>query len=641
MANSTVLRLERRIQAEHQEALAALEQAYGQLAEALLVAARNNGYLGTEPLGALSHLLRPRIEDHQLGGAVRELWINFFNSFRPDEQAFEAKEFLDRASKLNQTLHELGTEEDLNSDLAIQMLQTLSEFWPERQHALSERIDLLINNLKEEQQARGSSDLNSAHASDEIRNTSTVLMATMAALGLNSADEDPLHKKLEILLRHYRDILAQLRDHHQDSKKHYDLFRQSLKTAAAGEWDKGKGEGLVKDERRIVDAVASLLKDVEDLENDHANLREELAQMQAEKVHLENGIKERDQRLAQYEFGANEENEDERLELYRQIMAAGDQGKDATDLIERVRSLERVFVLNNEQQQHIHKLLDRQLETIAKSLSDMRQLIGLIDDTKKYRPRLLGSSPYKLKTLAGVLQALRDAGRDAMVYIEKLRWAEGVKQLNREFRGWKKVFKEMVKLVKAIRDEEGAISVSSTISVDLSSGIAALPILLSRDVDSILRGRGANKYAQNLLEIFDEVVSAFHSGLEKSSGESIPRVEAPKRESAKSAVRRLNDELLQLASYMEEHFSDAAENGYELSAEEARLLELDTELVLLARAVDDGCEIIIGIDNAPQAEFTKLPTGKGRNVDRLREAMRERITWLEDVARYRIEEPEF
>ena len=98
---------------EHQEALAALEQAYGQLAEALLVAARNNGYLGTEPLGALSHLLRPRIEDHQLGGAVRELWINFFNSFRPDEQAFEAKEFLDRASKLNQTLHELGTEEDL------------------------------------------------------------------------------------------------------------------------------------------------------------------------------------------------------------------------------------------------------------------------------------------------------------------------------------------------------------------------------------------------------------------------------------------------------------------------------------------------------------------------------------------------
>ena len=148
------------------------------------------------------------------------------------------------------------------------MLQTLSEFWPERQHALSERIDLLINNLKEEQQARGSSDLNSAHASDEIRNTSTVLMATMAALGLNSADEDPLHKKLEILLRHYRDILAQLRDHHQDSKKHYDLFRQSLKTAAAGEWDKGKGEGLVKDERRIVDAVASLLKDVEDLEND-------------------------------------------------------------------------------------------------------------------------------------------------------------------------------------------------------------------------------------------------------------------------------------------------------------------------------------------------------------------------------------
>ena len=233
-------------------------------------------------------------------------------------------------------------------------------------------------------------------------------------------------------------------------------------------------------------------------------------------------------------------------------------------------------------------------------------------DTKKYRPRLLGSSPYKLKTLAGVLQALRDAGRDAMVYIEKLRWAEGVKQLNREFRGWKKVFKEMVKLVKAIRDEEGAISVSSTISVDLSSGIAALPILLSRDVDSILRGRGANKYAQNLLEIFDEVVSAFHSGLEKSSGESIPRVEAPKRESAKSAVRRLNDELLQLASYMEEHFSDAAENGYELSAEEARLLELDTELVLLARAVDDGCEIIIGIDNAPQAEFTKLPTGKGR-----------------------------
>ena len=641
MAHSTVLRLERRIQAEHQEALAAIEQAYGQLAEALLIAARNNGYFGSEPLGALSHILRPRIEDHQLGSAVRELWSNFFNSFRQDEQAFEAKDFIDRAGRLQEAVQALG-EEELSSDLAIQMLNTLSEFWPERQQALSERIDLLINNLKEEQQARGSSDLTQAHAEDEIRNTNTVLMATLAALGVQYDEEEPLHKKLEILLRYNRDLLAGLRDKHLAQKASYEAFQDSLKQAAAGAWDAKQQTSLVREEKRIVDAVAGLLKDVEDLENDHAQLREEMAQLQAEKVHLENGIKERDQRLAQYEFGANEtDSEDERLGLYRQIMAAEDQGKDATDLIERVRSLERVLVLDNEQQQHLHKLLDRQLETIAKTLSDMRQLIGLIEDTKKYRPRLLGSSPYKLKTLSGVLQALRDAGRDVQVFVEKMRWAKGVQQLTREFRGWKKVFKEMVKLVKAIRDEEGAPSISSTISVDLSSGIAALPVLLSRDVDSIMRGRGASKYAQNLIEIFDEVVTAFHGGLEKSSGESIERPDVPKRESAANGVRRLNDELLRLASFMEEHFSDAAENGYELSTEEAKLLEQDTEMLLAARAIDDACDIIVGVENAPKAEFTKLPSGKTRNIEKLREGMRERLNWLEDVARYRIEEPEF
>ncbi len=641
MANSTILRLERRIQAEHQEALAALEQAYGQLAEAILIAARKSGYLGNEPLGALSHILRPRLEDHQLSNAVRELWASFFESFRQDEQAFEAKDFLDRASNLNIALNEMEEGQDISSDFAIQMLQTLSEFWPDRQHALSERIDLLINNLKEEEQKRGSSDLASAHSSDEITNTQTVISATMAALGEGADDEAPLHKQLEKLLKYYRDLLSKLRDQSQTDKKNHELFRDSLRAAASGEWEKGQAPELIKDQKRIVDAVASLLKDLENLENDYAKAREEMAQLIAEKVHLENGMAERDKRLAQYEFGQEEDTEDERLALYRQIMAAQDAGADASDLIARVKQLERVFVMDDDQQSQLHKLLDRQLETISKSLADMRKILSIIDDTRRYRPRLLGGSPYKLKTLPGVLQALRDASRDVGTFVEKLRWAQGVQQLTKEFKGWKRVFKEMVKLVSAIREEEGSPAISSTISVDVSSGIAALPVLLSRDVDSIIRGRSANKYAQNLHSIFEEVIDAFHKGLEKSVGHSIDRMEAPKRESASSAVRRLNNELLQLATYMEEHFHEAAENGYELSKEEAVLLDKQTELLLAVRAVDGACDILAGVDNAPEASFTKVPSGKGRDTDKIRQALSERTAWLEDVARYRIEQPEF
>ncbi|NRA38592.1 MAG: hypothetical protein HRU15_10660, partial [Planctomycetes bacterium] len=203
---STVLRLERRIQAEHQDALVAIEQAYGSLAEALLIAARNKGYLGNEPMGALSHLLRPRLEDHQVSTDVRELWAIFFDSFRIDEQAFEAKDFLDRAGVLNQQIQELPSDGDLPPALTCNLLQTLTEFWPERQAALSERIDLLINNLNSEQQERGSSDLEKAHASDELLNTRTIVEATLAALSVpvDRNDGQPLHKHLETLLKHYR-----------------------------------------------------------------------------------------------------------------------------------------------------------------------------------------------------------------------------------------------------------------------------------------------------------------------------------------------------------------------------------------------------------------------------------------------------
>ncbi|NRA40438.1 MAG: hypothetical protein HRU15_20005, partial [Planctomycetes bacterium] len=435
-------------------------------------------------------------------------------------------------------------------------------------------------------------------------------------------------------------LLAALRDQMKADRQRHDGFHAGLKAAAAGTWSKEQGATMKKEEKRIVEAVVGLLRDNQQLEEDHGLMREENAQLQAEHVHLERGVQERDKVIAHYEFAAQESDEDDRLRLYRQIVAAYEDDKDVSELVDQVRELERVFILDQDRQTSLHKVLDRQLESIAQELGDFRKIIPLTEDPKRYRPRLLGSSPYKLKTLIGVMQALRDASRDLALYVEKARWSFGLKILSREFKSLRRIFKEMIKLVADVREKNGdAPPLSSTISVDLNSGIAAIPAVLSKDIDGILRSKGASRYAIELQSIFEEVLTAYHASLEKATGASIMRAAVPKRESAVSAMRRLNDELLQLSSEMEQHFADAAVSAYELPPAEAELQERMVELALSVRNVDSACEILAALDTAPKADFGKLPSGKGKDADRLYRVLGERIVWLEEVARYRIEAP--
>src|SRR4051812_46674935 len=165
---STVLRLERQIQQDNARALTALHQQYDALTAAVLQAARGRGYLGNDPLGAIGHFMMPPATGRQLGESALELWRTFFACFRPDEAAFEAANFREKARDLDARLAALSPGEVPDLQLASELLAALAELWHERHHAINERLDHLIKDLSAHQAQLGSAQLATAHSEDEI-----------------------------------------------------------------------------------------------------------------------------------------------------------------------------------------------------------------------------------------------------------------------------------------------------------------------------------------------------------------------------------------------------------------------------------------------------------------------------------------
>ena len=98
---STVSRLERQFQFDQGQALTALRQAYEHVAEQALSLGRERGYVGSDPLGALSQAFAPSPWLRPVGEAAREVWQIFFACFRPDEANFEAKRFSEEAKPIS------------------------------------------------------------------------------------------------------------------------------------------------------------------------------------------------------------------------------------------------------------------------------------------------------------------------------------------------------------------------------------------------------------------------------------------------------------------------------------------------------------------------------------------------------------
>jgi hypothetical protein len=635
----SILRLERQRTVEHQEALTATRGAYADLAEAVLQAASEVGYLGQDPAAALMQLRAPSPAIRQLSDLTIQLWQGFFAGFRQDEQAFEARAFAERARDLDQHLAAVPAGADPDPALVQALLETLIAFWQDRQQALSQRLDELITDLGQTKGRAESADLQVAYQQDELSGIEQVVAAALAELGRSVPADASFARQVELLVAAYRRALVQAREQGQQAEAlhaaHLVWLRRVLgDTEAAEPVVKPTGEA-----RRLLKTTLDAVQERGQLEQAYRQLHEELAQIRTELAYLQEEVQARDRLIARYEFGERaDENEDERLQAYRAVVTAFQRGEEPGELLVHLRKLEMVLALDGGGEQRARQHLDRQLHVLTQCLADLRRLLPLGEDPRRYRPRLLGAQVYRFKTLQGNIQALRDAARDVLAYLDRARWVAGLRQLEREFRRLRKVFKEMVQLTADMRAKVGdAPPVSLSISLESTAGCADLPAVLADDIDALARKRGVGpKALGELSSLLEDVLDLFQTGLSKAIGQEVTRAEPGRRESAKRALERQCRELRELAARMEAVFAEAAERGWRASPEEIALLEAESSLVLAIQQVDHACQDLALVPGAPTAEFSRVPAGSRLQLDALLVACKARVTWLEDLAQYRV-----
>lgn len=639
---ATLLRLERQRQESEGLGLELLQRTYDELAEAVLDLAAGRGYLGRDPLGAVVHLDGPDREGAQLATLVLELWRTFFAGFRADEAQFEAARFRAAAAEVDERLAELEPGSIPDNAVTTAMLEALIALWDERQEAINQRIDLLIGELSDHQQRLGSSDLQRAYTEDELGQAQTLITGVLGEMGERIEAGEPITALLGRLVKRWREELHTRKQAAEAAAGQQRAFLTALAAVADGRGP--DTQALSAASRSVVAAIGDLSAANREQERELRMLARQRAEQDARIRELEAEIAQRDTLINRYEFAEDTgADEDRRLDLYRRILAAQDRNADCAALVAQVRELERVLVLPAGEINQALGLIDRLLDGLSKSLAALRRSIALSEDPRRYRPRLLGGSPYRLKTLPGALRAARDAGRDVLAYIGRARWAYGVTLLARDFPKQRKIFTEMVRLVGDVRDQLGGPPPASC-SMDLGSadGLASLPAVLATDLKALLRIRGVARHAGDLAPLLEECVALFHDTLEKARGEAIGRSTPPKRETKNRAIERLAGELLDLAGLMQAVFAEAKARGWALRDEERALLDQDSTLQLAVRDLDGMCDVLAVLRGAPPADFPKLPTARSAtarrtDLDRLLAAARGRVAWLEDIARYRVE----
>ncbi len=628
---STILRLEREIQQEHARSLAAMHQAYEQLSSGLLGAARERGYLGSDPLGALGHLLAPSPLNNQIAEETLNLWRTFFANFRPDEAAFEAARFQEQAGQVNERVLMLSPGERPDLAMSVEILQTLSGLWEERHVQISERLDTLIGELSTHQAKLGSAQLATAHQSDELQRIAQVASASLGELHEKVPEGEPIGQQVGRLVARYRHDLAASRRHAQGMIAAVRRLLDALNAIAT----RKEPPPLPPEAEAVFVEVRKLDESRRELEGTVRDLRGQLAKLEGERRELMEEVASRDRRLSRYEEGDDTQT-DERLKLYRQAFAALETKGDPTSALDQVRKLERVVSLPAADEQHAARVVDRHLAELAKCLEDLRRIVPLAEDPRRFRPRLFGNK-YDFKSLKGQIAATRDASRDLIEYLDRARWGLGVTVLAKHVPKLRAVFKEMVSLVAHWRMKLGdPPPVSISISMDAGSGILALPAILASDLESIFKKKAkAGPAASNLAPVLNECVALYHRTVEQARGEPVPRAEPPKRESAIQAVQRLAAELSHLAGICETSFGEAAQVEFRLAASDAALLADDHLLRLALQTMDGACAELAALPNAPAVKFAALP-GRGKDFDKFLAGGRQRMEWLEELALYRV-----
>ena len=628
---STILRLEREIQQEHARALAAMHQAYEHLSLSVIEAARVRGYLASDPLGALGHLLAPTPLANQIGEDGLALWRTFFICFRPDEAAFEAAQFQERASDLNDRVNALQPGERPDLSLTVEIMQTLSGLWEERHQAISARLDTLISELSSNQAKLGSVQLATAHQSDELQRVGQVVAGALSELNENVIEGEPLGQQVARTFARYRLDLVTSRRHAQAMVSATRRLLDALNAIAA----RRDVPPLPPEAEVVVAEVRKLDQSRRELESTVRELRGQIGKLESERHELMEEVASRDRRLSRLEEG-DESGLDERLRLYREVFTLLETGGDHRAKLDQVRKLERVITLPTDQEGQAARVADRHLAEMAKCLTDLRAIMSLAEDPRRYRPRMFGNR-YEFKTLRGQILATRDAARDLVEYLDRARWALGVTVLAKAVPKLRAVFREMVSLVADWRQQLGdPPPVSITINLDGGSGILALPAILASDLETVLKKKSkAGPAATSLAPLLEDCVALYHRTLEHARGDTVPRSEVPKRESATQSVARLAAELSSLAAMCETTFSEAAANEFKLSESDSALLSDDHLLRLALQNCDGACDEFAALPNAPVPKFTALP-GRGKDFDKFLIGGRQRLEWLEELGLYRV-----
>ena len=628
--STTVHRLERKIRDDHSQAVATLHHQLETVVASLLAHAKERGYAGSDPLGAIGTLIAPDASQRALGEATVELWRTFFRCFREDEKAFEAARFRQEAAALDARIEALQPGDPVDHALARDLVDALTRLWEERHQSINERLDTLIKDLSAQQARLGSAQLDAAHVSDELGRTAQAVLGALAALNDPPPAGENLPAQVGRLLRRYREFLATAQQVAADHKRSREELAVAVRQVATGK----EPPALTGSAQEAIAAVVSLDGARRELESANRGLIERVATLEAQRRELLEEVAERDRRLGVLE-GGGELATDERVKLYRQAFDLLEAGKSYQDVIGQVRRLDRVLTIAPKDGERLVALLDRQLADLARSLEGLRGLDGLGEDPRRYRPRLFGSK-YEFKTVSGQVQALRDAGRDLRAHIERARWAASVQAFARHVPRLRAVFKELVSLVADWRAKLGdPPPVSISISMDAGSGVLALPAILAADLDGILKRRTkAGKAAEDLAPLIAAAIELYRKALTESLGELEPPSEGTKREGDISRCARLASELTDLAGRCETSLGEAARVDFRLEAADNALLAEEPNLRLTLTQLDGACGELRELGSAPEATFTGLPGRK--DLGRLASTAKERVEWLELLARYRM-----
>lgn len=576
----------------------AIQRCYESLANAVLNAARARGYGGDDVQAAAALLATP-------DRAVR---------------------------RLCEVVGELARQRGQDTPAIVDALQGLGDDQiPPPRVAVS-----LAEALLHQRQNERRSTVNQAISSTDHDRLGLLLASALAEMGETVAADTPAHRLLGQLVKRYRLILNHTNQQAESHRKRLAEVFSALQRVVSGERpdvDKLGEDGL------IINGLYDMLSGRRALA-DRARSAEEALSHAQHQLH--------DQRLTitrlqqEVEQLAAQGDEDERLQAYREAFARWEKGEDPRELLEAIRDRERVFVASRELIEETLRLLDRSLDNAVNGLHGLRRLAALGPDPKRYRPRLLGKSPYQLRHLPGMLSACRDCAADVTAFAARLRWADGIGRFVSQLRKLRPAMQEMVRLVADYRERAGdRVTMSLTVNMATVEGLASLPALLAADLQSLARSRKGKSFAAEILPLCDELVGAYHHLLAQAIDDLDEIPEGSKRERPAAALTRLANHLELLAQLQERHYHGASDHGFELSESDRALLSDRDLLRRAAGEIAAMVEICGQLPGAPDRDdLPPAPRLSSSDTQIWHRYLDHHQRWLSEAARYRVQERE-